>query len=262
MLDLKNIKIQRNIAIIIAIVAIIFIRRCTPEVPNMNTYKQNIAALNDTIRSYKDKTGQLIYEKAAFISENGDLKDLNKELYDEVKYLKDHPLVVIKTKIKIVHDTVYIPIKVSEPIILKDGSVSRNLSWNYEKEFSEGNYHKLAGDLDVVVDSNLNLKSSPVHITTDELGLALITGLTENGDFLEIFVKSKYPGFKPTAITGSLIDPAKSEVLQKYFKPKKWSLGVFGGYGVYFDPMNIRVGSGLQLGVGIQYHILQWNFKK
>jgi len=101
-----------------------------------------------------------------------------------------------------------------------------------------------------------------MHITTDELGISLITGLTENGDFLEIFVKSTYPGFTPTSITGSLIDPKNSEVLKRYFKPKKWSVGAFGGYGVYYDPMNVRFGSGLQLGIGIQYHILQWNFKK
>ena len=101
-----------------------------------------------------------------------------------------------------------------------------------------------------------------MHITTDELGISLTTGLTENGDFLEIFVKSTYPGFTPTSINGSLIDPTKSEVIKKYFPPKKWAIGVFVGYGVYFDPMNIRVGNGLQIGLGLQYNILQWNFKK
>ena len=259
---LTNIKLQRNLAIIIAIVAILFIRSCTPSDPIIDTLKQNVTALNDSIRTYKDKNGQLVFEKAAFISENGDLKDLNKELADEVKYLKDHPLVVVKTVIKIVHDTVYVPVKVGGPVILKDGSISRNLTWNLDKEFSKGNYRKLGGDLDVIVDSNLNLTSSPMHITTDELGFSLITGLTENGDFLEIFVKSPYPGFTPTSITGSLIDPKNSEVLKRYFPPKKWSIGAFAGYGVYYDPMKIRVGSGLQIGVGIQYNILQWNFKK
>lgn len=259
---LTNIKLQRNLAIIIAIVAILFIHRCTPSDPNIDTLKQNITALNDSIRTYKDKNGQLVYEKAAFISENGDLKKLNKELDDEIKYLKDHPLVVIKTVIKIVHDTVFVPVKVGGPVILKDGSVSRNLTWNLDKEFSKGNYRKLGGDLDVIVDSNLNLTSSPMHITTDELGLSLTTGLTENGDFLEIFVKSPYPGFTPTSINGSLIDPKKSEVLKRYFPPKKWAVGIYGGYGIYFDPRSFDIGNGVLLGVGVQYNILQWNFKK
>jgi len=257
-----NVKLQRNLAIIIAIIVIILAQRCTKSDSNIDTLNQNIIALKDSIRSYKDKNGQLVYEKAAFIYENGDLKKLNKELDDEVKYLKDHPLVVIKTQIKIVHDTVFVPVKVGGPVILKDGSVSRNLTWNLDKEFSKGNYRKLGGDLDVIVDSNLNLKSSPMHITTDELGLSLTTGLAENGDFLEIFVKSSYPGFTPTSIDGALIDPRNSDIIKKYFPPKRWSIGIHGGYGVYLDPINLRAGSGIQLGLGLQYNIIQWNFKK
>jgi hypothetical protein len=102
-----------------------------------------------------------------------------------------------------------------------------------------------------------------MHISRDEFAMSLTTGLTENKDgLLEIFVTSKYPGFSVTDLNGSLIDPAKSDVLKKYFPPKRWALGVYGGYGVYFDPAKIRVGTGIQLGIGIQYNIFQWNFKK
>ena len=260
-MNLKNIKIQRNIAIIIAIVAILFVRRCDSTDSDSNTLKQNMFALQDSIRSYKDKNGQLVYEKGSLISENGDLKSLNKDLYNEIKDLKDKPLVAIKTVFKVKHDTVKIPIIVNTPIYLNDGSVKRDLNWSYEKTFSKNNYRKLGGKFSVTIDSLKNLYTDSMHITTDEIGMSFTTGLTENGEFLEIFVKSPYPGFKPLDMSGSLIDPKKSEVLQKYFKPKKWSFGIYGGYGVYFNPKSFDIGNGVQLGIGLQYNILQWNFK-
>ena len=258
---MNKFKIQRNIAIIIAIVAILFIRRCDSSSSNDNTMKQNLFALQDTIRSYKDKNGNLIYEKGALISENGDLKGLNKDLYDEIKDLKDKPLVAIKTVFKVKHDTLTIPIFVNNSVHLNDGSVKRDLNWNYEKTFTVNNYRKLSGKFSVTIDSLKNLYTDSMHITTDEIGMSFTTGLTENGEYLEIFVKSSYPGFKPIDMRGSLIDPKKSEVLQKYFKPKKWSFGIYGGYGVYFNPKSFDIGNGVQLGVGVQYNFLQWNFK-
>jgi hypothetical protein len=260
---IRDPKHQRNLTIVLAIVIILLMRRCSPSDAEVNTLKQNVFALNDSIRTYKTKTGTLVYEKGALISENGNLKNLNKGLSDEVKYLKDHPIVVIKTEIIIKHDTIKIPVYISNPIYHSDGSVTRELTWKYEKDFGKGNSRKLSGKLDVTVDTSMNLTSTPVHITTDEFSLAITTGLTENKDgLLEIFVKSDYPGFSVSSLDGALIDPKKSDVLKKYFPPKRWALGVYGGVGPYLDPFNQKVGVGIQLGVGLQYNIIQWNFKK
>jgi hypothetical protein len=229
----------------------------------MNTLQQNVFALNDSIRTYKTKNGDLVYEKGALISENGSLKTLNKDLANEVQYLKDHPIVIIKTKIVIKHDTIEVPVYIGNPIWNEDGSVTRELKWNYEKDFGKGNSRKLAGKLNVTVDTTMNLTSAPVHITDDEFSLAITTGLTENKDgLLEIFVKSDYPGFSVSSMDGALIDPKKSDVLKKYFPPKKWALGVYGGFGPYVDPFSARVGLGVHIGIGLQYNIIQWNFKK
>jgi hypothetical protein len=261
-MNLNDTKTQRNFLIGLVIVLILLMRSCGPSESTVTTLTQNVKALNDSIRSYKDRNGQLVYQKGALISDIKGLKDLNKDLAAEVKYLKDHPLVVIKTVIKIVHDTVYIPVQIGEPTWNLDGSVSRDLNWKYEKEFSKGNYRKLEGDCIATIDTSRNLLVSPMHITTDELGISLTTGFVENGDYLEIFVKSQYPGFKPTSIDGALIEPNKSEILKKYFPPKKWAIGVYGGYGVYYDPLKISGGTGIQIGLGLQYNILQWNIKK
>jgi hypothetical protein len=260
---IKDPKNQRNLTIIIAIIIILLMRSCSPSKGEINSLKQNVFALNDSIRTYKTKTGILVYEKGALITENGNLKSLNKGLSDEVKYLKDNPIVIIKTKIVIKHDTIEVPVYISNPVWNEDGSVSRELKWSYDKDFGKGNSRKLSGKIDVTVDTSMNLTSTPVHITDDEFSIAITTGLTENKDgLLEIFVKSDYPGFNVSELDGALIDPKKSDVLKKYFPPKKWSLGLYTGFGPYVDPFNSKIGMGVQMGVGLQYNLIQWNFKK
>lgn len=258
--DPKN---QRNLTIVLAIVVILLMRSCSPSKSEINTLKQNVFALSDSIRTYETKTGELIYEKGALISERGSLKKLNADLAEEIKYLKDNPIVVIKTKIVIKHDTIRIPVYISNPIWNNDGSVTRDLTWKYEKDFEKGNTRKLSGEIKVTVDTSMNLTTTPMHITDDEFSLAITTGLTENKEgLLEIFVKSDYPGFSVSSLNGALIDPKKSDVLKKYFPPKKWAMGVYGGFGPYLDPFNQKLGMGVQLGIGLQYNIIQWNFKK
>ena len=260
---IKDPKHQRNLTIVIAIIIILLMRRCSTSDGDINTLRQNVFALNDSIRTYKTKTGSLVYEKGALISENGNLKNLNKGLSDEVKYLKDNPIVIIKTKIVVKHDTIEIPVYISAPVYNQDGSISSELKWNYDKDFGNGNSRKLSGKIDITIDTSMNLTSTPVHITDDEFSIAISTGLTENKDgLLEIFVKSDYPGFSVSSLDGALIDPKKSEVLKKYFPPKRWALGVYGGFGPYIDPFNAKIGMGVQLGIGLQYNLIQWNFKK
>jgi len=260
---LSDIKNQRNVLLVAIIVLILLMRGCGTSGSEVNTLKQNVFALNDSLRVYKTKNGLLIYEKGALISETKTLKDLNKDLAEAVKYLKDHPVVIIKPEIRIVEVPKYIPIYVKDPVKNADGSITRTLEWAYDSTYSPGNYRLLKGDFKATVDSNLNLSTTPMHINRDEFGMALTTGLTENKEGkLEIFVTSKYPGFSITKLDGALIDPRESDVIKKYFPQKRWALGVYGGYGFYFDPNNLRVGNGFQIGVGLQYNIIQWNFRR
>ncbi len=260
---IKDPKNQRNLTIVTALIVIILIQRCSPSQGEVNTLKQNIWAMNDSLRSYQTKNGQLIYERGAIIAEGKSLKDYNLALYNEIQYLKDNPIVVVKPEIRIIEIPKYIPIYPGKPRYNEDGSKTQDFFWNYDTTYSTGNYRKLDGSFWVNVDSSLNLKTGPMHIKNDQIGMSLLTGLTENKDGkLEIFVTSKYPGFSVTKLDGALIDPAKSDVLKKYFPPKRWALGFYGGFGPYVDPFNAKIGMGVQLGIGLQYNLLQWNFKK
>ena len=256
--------LQRNILLVLAIVFLfLFIRSCNGNDRQINTLKQNVFTLKYSIRTYKDKTGQLVYEKGALISENGDLKSLNVDLANEVKNLKDHPLVVIKTVVKVVHDTTYIEIKSTNPGKWNGNTFTQNFEWDLNNKYSLENYRLIEGNFDIYVDSAFKLSTSKMKIVKDEFSMGMSTGLTENKDgLLEIFVKSDYPGFKVSKLDGALIDPKKSDVLKKYFSPKRWGLGIYGGYGISLNPITFIPATGIQIGVGIQYNILQWNFKK
>jgi len=259
-----KISIQRNILLALTILFLfLFIRSCNESGSQINTLKQNVFTLKDSLRVYKDKTGKLVYEKGALISENKDLVKLNADLANEVKNLKDNPLVVIKTVVKIVHDTTYIEIKPTNSGKWNGNTFTKNFEWDLSNKYSSENYRLIKGNFDVYIDSSFKLSTSKMKIIKDELNMSMSTGLTENKDgFLEIFVKSDYPGFKVSKLDGALIDPKKSEVLKKYFVPKRWGLGIYGGYGISLNPITFLPTSGIQIGIGIQYNILQWNFKK
>lgn len=262
----KSPKAQRNILIVALVAAIIFLRGCGEgsEI-DVIKYEQNIAALQDSVRTYKTKNGDLVYEKMALIANEKELGKYNQELVDEVKYLKDNPIVITKFVTRIVHDTVWLkPTIDSSGIAWNSDSTIITIPFNWKDStyYNENNYKILKGQYTVNVDTALNV-SSDFKITQNELGISFTTGLTESDDDkVEIYITSDYPGFVPTDITGALIDPRESDVIKKFFPPKRWALGVYGGYGFYLDPINARVGSGIQVGIGLQYNIIQWHGKK
>ena len=257
---------QRNFLIVCVIILVIFFRGCgTGNNIDDIMYKQNIAALNDSIRTYKTTNGKVISEKLALLVKHNKLKQLNSELAKEVKYLKDNPITITKIEYVVQHDTTEIPVYIdtSKTIYLRDSTAVKLFAdWNFDTTYSLGNYRKLSGDFNVIADTGLNIDLTNFRISNDVIGLSLITGITESDkDMIEIFVRSDYPGFKATKIEGAFFDPRKSKVIRKFFPPKKWSLSVYCGYGIYFDPFNVSFGTGVQLGAGFTYNIVGWNFK-
>jgi len=264
---IKTPKGQRNVLVVALILAIIFLRGCGSGASDIEVlkYEQNITALQDSIRTYETKNGDLVYEKAALLVESDKLKRFNEDLANEVKDLKDNPIVITKFVTKIVHDTLWLKPEIDTNNITWNADSTVKIipfTWGDSTEYAPNNYRNLAGKYIIEVDTSLNVTTQSFAITKDELGLSFTTGITENKDgLLEIFVKSPYPGFRPTEINGALIDPRESDVIKKFFPPKRWAISPYAGYGVYFDPQKIQFGHGVQLGVGISYGIFQWGKK-
>ena len=265
--ELKTIKGQRNALFIALVVLLVIIfRSCSGDTDiEKFKYEQNIAALRDSVRTYETKNGDLVSEKTALITDKSDLKKYNDELNKEIKHIKDNPIIIKKVSVEMIHDTIYAEAKIDSNGIVfnKDSSIKIiPFRWDIDSTYSEGNFRRIGGKYIISVDTSMNVRSKDFVITHDELGLSFTTGITENeDDRVEIFIKSNYPNFKAVKIDGALFDPRESKVIKKFFPPKRWGVGVFGGYGIYIDPDNFRAGTGVTFGVGVSYDLFQWKGK-
>ena len=264
---LKTPKGQRNVLFIALVVLLVFMFRSCGENTNLEIFKyeQNIAALKDSIRTYENKNGELVSEKTALITEKDELKEYNDELSKEVKNLKDNPIIVKKVSVEIIHDTIYVDPEIDSSGIVYNADSSIKVvpfKWSDSTKYDKNNFRNIGGKYIVTVDTNMNVWSRDFIIINDEIGMSFTTGITENeDDRVEIFVKSDYPNFKAVKIDGALFDPRESKVIKKFFPPKRWGVGVFGGYGIYIDPSNFRAGTGITFGVGVSYDLFQWRGK-
>lgn len=261
---LKTPKGQRNALFIALVVLLVFMFRSCGENTNLEVfkYKQNIEALRDSVRTYENKNGELVSEKTALITEKEGLKKYNDELSKEVKNLKDNPIIVKKVSVEIIHDTIYVDPEIDSSNIVYNADSSIKVvpfKWSDSTKYDKNNFRNIGGKYIVTVDTNMNVRSKDFVIINDEIGMSFTTGITENDkDKVEIFVKSDYPNFKAVKIDGALFDPRESKVIKKFFPPKRWGVGVFGGYGIYIDPGNFRAGTGITFGVGVSYDLFQW----
>jgi hypothetical protein len=264
---LKTPKGQRNVLFIALVVLLVFMFRSCGENTNLEIFKyeQNIAALKDSIRTYENKNGELVSEKTALITEKEGLKKYNDELSKEVKNLKDNPIIVKKVSVEIIHDTIYVDPEIDSSGIVYNADSSIKVvpfKWSDSTKYDKNNFRNIGGKYIVSVDTNMDVWSRDFVIINDEIGMSFTTGITENeDDRVEIFVKSDYPNFKAVKIDGALFDPRESKVIKKFFPPKRWGVGVFGGYGIYIDPSNFRAGTGITFGVGVSYDLFQWRGK-
>lgn len=245
--------------LIIAIVVMLLMRQCdatkSAEIREKMS-NANIEALKDSVRYEKNKRGEEIAVKKALLADKKSLEDLNKDLNDEVKKLRGKIITIQKIGGTVTSD----PIIITNNIIrYRDGEYG--LAWNYDTVYSEGNYRKFSGETSVIVDTARNITSKGTNIKQDELGLTLVTGLREKDGSLEIYVDPQYPGMVINRIDGAIIDPQKSDVIKKYFPPKKWSIGpilgvgMSAGYGVTGKPI---FGPTITFGVGISYGLIRF----
>jgi hypothetical protein len=159
----------------------------------------NINAANDTIRLERNKNGDTMSVKLAFLTDKlSNLEKLNEDLYAEVKNIKGKVSTIIKTDVQIIHDTV--------PLIVK-GTIANNIAlatFDYSKEYSPGNSRKLSG----YTRYNITTGLSTGELTADEMSMRFTTGIRNlDKGKPEIFLQSDYPGFKVTALDGAVLDP-------------------------------------------------------
>lgn len=193
-------------------------------------YKNNIEALTDTIKYYKDKNGNLVATKLGFESDINTLKILNKQLYDEIKTLK-----LRKGNVQNIYhiegvidhgknDTVY---------IVKHDSINRG----FYRTFNLNNdFRTLEGNISYIPDS---LK---FNIEKDYIKFDYTLAMDKNN---KIYIKSDNPYVKYNEISGFTVQKEKKT---------HWSLGPSINFG--YDPINNK--PAFSIGASLNYGIIKW----
>lgn len=249
--NVKNFILKHSfliIAIIIAILVFITInqhRKIAAQKKEIAVYQNNVAALNDTIRITKAKNGIIEFNKLAFIADKvANLEKVNKELADAIKNIKGDVKTIIKSDIKLVHDTV---------TLVTTGSIKDSIAtvhFNFNKTYSPNNYRIREG----YTNFNLLTKETSGELTKDEIGFSVTTGIKKVNKRYEIFVEPDYPGMQVTKLNGAVID----ETIFGTPKVRKLSIGVNVGYHPFVYDLGTKqfsIKNQFSGGVGLNYKL-------
>lgn len=259
-----NIKVQRNVLIIVIILLLVVGYIGWNKISNLDTRlamsEQNTTALADSVRVGKTKNGQLEASISVLVTEKGDLANLSQNLANELKKEKGrvNELMSILAHIKI-RDTVYI-----DNTLIKYANGDYGLKWQYDSTFNAKNSRSIAGEskfrtdtVKTIVDGKekVEFKVTPLKtlLSKDEIKFNLITGLREKDGKVEIFARSDYPNLTITDLEGAIIDPKKHPVLKEFSKQKKWGVGPYIGVGIGAD-----LKPNIQIGVGITFSLFKF----
>ena len=196
----------------------------------------------DSLFIYKNKLKEVYKEKEIYVQNIKDLKGQNTLLSNEINKLKDNPVVVTKTELKVKLDTV---LAKSDTIIIQPKDSLYKLKWSkYDNQY-------------YCIEGQTNVKSDFSRFETLVTNLELTTNLTldviEKNKTLQIIGKTDNPYVNIMNMDGVVLDPSKNPLLKKYYKQKKWSIGPQIGIGVTKDK-SIQP----YLGIGLQYGIIHF----
>ena len=204
----------------------ISVSRCTDA---SDEYKHNIEVLNDTIKYYQDKNGNLVATKLAFESDINTLKLLNKNLYSQIDSLKLSKNSV--AQIIYVDGTIENPQKDSSYIVHHD-----TISKGFSKDFNFNDKYR-------ILEGNINYRNDSlgIHIDKDIINFDYTVAMDKDS---RIYIKSTNPYVKYNEISGFTINQRK--------RPKTtFVIGPSVGYGYNFNSKQF----GLTIGINATWGI-------
>ena len=216
-------------AIIIMICwAISSMKACTNEYQENKRLEHNLIAQTNDIEYYKGKNGELVAQQQIYIATNKELELLNADLSEQLKSMKiqnaEQALRIEGLINNPKRDTVWY---VNNDTIYIDKSVNITKSFDFSDQ-----YRVLQGNV-FISDGNLGLNIDKDIIKFD------YTAAFKDG---QLYITSDNPYVQYNNITG---------VQQPKQKKKRWTVGVYGGFGVHYNIPTKSFGYGPQLGAGV-----------
>lgn len=215
--------------------------------------QNNIDALKDTVRQDRDKLGRLQYLKLSFVSDVENLKNLNKDLYEEVKAMKGKVIGMSKTIVEIKGTLEGDTIKgnPNTPVALKNDTLFHNSTF----KDSGKDWERLIQTKSAFYIKGANPDTKIFHqydiLQKDRLNLSIKAALVrrESDGKYEYVLSTSYP--EANLIPEGFVDPM---MFKDYFPKEeqdRWIIGPYIGAGV-----NNTFSLTPQIGIGIMYRII------
>jgi len=218
--------------------------------------KQNYAALNDSIKVYKNLLGEISFSKPIAEMDAKDIKKYFPALYERLKAELGEVKIIWKTEF-IYRDTG----SVINAIVKLD---SNKYALKYDYFSTDSALHIKSTNIfyaePVLVDKidnkySISIKSGISHIDDMSLNLGFTTGIKKEGGLYKIFITPTSDKVIITHLEGAdvsnMINPPISPS-----KKKRWSVGPYFGYGIaYSDGKFILVPNG---GISLQYSLIRF----
>jgi len=228
--------------------------------------EQNIAAANDSIRTYKNKNGQLTSEKAIWILTERQLKEENRGLYDKVKAQNgkiislNNVVFALRQDTAILHDTInYLKSKIGNAIPI-DATTWR-LPWelNYTWDRSGNNWDQFVGHTIVSLDTTTMQVIHRNTLLDRRLGNIEFTfGEKVVDGKYNVYVTTTYPGLSAKSLEGFFTDPNSNKYLRDLMGKRHWFTGFGVGPNVSFGYNPFIQKPAFTFGVGLHYNIYSW----
>ena len=193
----------------------------------------------DTLSVYQNKVGELYAANDTYIMDIKELKKTNKELYEEVKKLKDNPIIVTKAEVvykvdsvKMDSDTVY---------VYADGNDTI-----YKNEFSKKDPWM---DITGTTLFSLNNKQFSTTLNNVSFNADITTNLVERDNKLYFVSKSSNPYLQINNIEGCMLSPEDSKVIKQRFDDR-WAVVIGAGPSLTVVNGQLKLVPAMQLTVG------------
>lgn len=222
--------------LVFGIIFLTSIRTCQSNKRDASIYEQNLKAARAEIKQLRDKNNNLYYEKEIYITKASDLEEINGEMYQSIRALKEKINSGLSTEITY-HDTVWLNDSVFIPQ-LEDTNI-----YNTVQKFDDGTLSAMI---------NQRIRITPITLYTDNIDYSLSIPVEAyfTNDY-KIILKSKNQ-----KVVFSDVDAFISPDITKLQKKKRWGLGVQAGVGVIGNSSIINFGC--YVGVGISYNLFVW----
>lgn len=225
-------KIDYLYILFITVLTVFLLQTCNRKKQDSSNFKNNIEALNDSIKYYTNKLGQEVAQKKAFQGDKLQLEYIIEQIEGEnselKKTLKGFKKVTTATKIitetKI--DTFTITLKDSIPCI-------------FHRPFNKVDPHySVSGSI-----TNKQINFDRIFIPNEQ---TIVLGLKKNGFFRTSYVVE-------VMNTNPLIKTKDVKAFNFVNNKKRFGVGFIGGYGV-----DDRLNYGFFVGVGVSYDFIRF----